>query len=58
VTTTTPIYVEAVKRDGTLVIGTTKDDGLQSLWPVKQADGSIAYVSALDKIVTWEATKM
>jgi hypothetical protein len=49
------IHVVALRRDtGERVEGTFRWDGLADLWPVEQADGTIAYVSVLDTIVTWE----
>lgn len=40
-------YVEVEKRDGRLVKGTIRDDGLQSLWVV-ESDEEPVYVSVLD----------
>lgn len=42
-------------RKGEQVVeGTFRWDGLADLWPVKQADGTIAYVSVLWEIEVWE----
>lgn len=45
--------VKVAKRDtGEIVEGEIQDDGLQSLWPVKTADGEIRYVSVLDTFLS------
>jgi hypothetical protein len=49
------IRIRAIKRrDGAVVEGTFSYDGLADLWPVEQADGSVAYVSCLDEIESWD----
>lgn len=44
--------VKVQKRDGQIVEGEMLDDGLQSLWPVKDDAGDIHYVSVLDKFLS------
>lgn len=48
----TKYWVVVRKRDGRMVEGTMKDDGLQSLWPVVTASGEVEYVSVLDEFLT------
>lgn len=40
------------KRTGEEIRGVMRDDGLQDLWPVLQADGTYAYVTVLDTFVS------
>ena len=43
-------YVEAIKRDGTQIVGWCYDDGLADLVPVACLDGETRYLSALDSV--------
>lgn len=53
----TTIHIIATKRrDGRVVEGTFEYDGLADLWPVTTADGSVEYVSVLDRVELWEAS--
>ena len=42
------------RRSGERITGIIHDDGLQSLWACEQADGTIAYISVLDRIISKE----